>query len=258
MPIAAADPRAKELDAQFAAAMSGPAKPRSEPKAPKEIDPEAPFGRDDSGEPIAKYGKTVDGRIRRSAGGRKPKKGEPDAARVTDKPDPPAGTGEPAKTGTVVDYSQDLADAADGIWLVMTGAARLPLGRLRAGKIGLPADAGDRMAAQAFVFSQHKYRLAAALNEAAQHNARARRLADKLAGGDMSWVLTVGALGMPFVMHSLALWRSDAGQLAKMELPAIGELAKNNEALMGQYMSQLTMAAAMIQAQADAAAPAPA
>lgn len=258
MPIPAADPRAQELDSQFAAAMTGPQKPRSEPKAPKEIDPEAPFGRDDSGAPIEKYGRTTDGRIRRSAGGRKPSRKDPEAPRTTDRPDP-ASPAEP-KRGEVVspaDLSQDLADAADGVWLMMTGASRLPLGRLRIGKYGLPENAGDRLAAQAFVFSQHKYRLAAALNEAAQHNARARRLADKLAGGDVSWVLTVGALAMPFAMHSLALWKGEADkQLAEMELPGLGELARRNEAEMGQYMDKLTMAAAIIQAQADAAAPA--
>lgn len=248
MPIPDADPRAKDLDQQFAAAMTGPQKPRSEPKAPKEIDPDAPFGRDDAGEPIAKYGRTAEGKIKRSAGGR-PSKKDPDHARVADAL---AGSspGEP-KDGKVVspkDYTADISEAADGLWLLMTGASRLPLGRLRVGKIGLPKNAGDRLGAQAAVLSMHKHRLAVALNEAAQHNARARRLAEACAGGDVSWVITVGALALPFAFQSLEVWKAD-GQPGSAD---VAGLARQNRAQMAEFMQQMMDGARAIQAEADA------
>lgn len=256
-PIPAADPQAAELDGVFAAAMSGPARPRSEPKAPKEINPEAPFGLEDDGiTPKTPYGRTSDGRIKRSAGGR-PKNGKgPDAARVTDKPAAlPATTGDtrtPAEASK--DYTKDIADAASGIWLMLTSASKLPLGRLRIGRYGLPVDAQDKIAAQAYVFHAHEHRLAAALNEAAQHSARARRLAEALETGDISWVLTVGALTMPFATHTIALWRNDAAAMAELELPPIAELASSNERLMGLYMASLTESAAAVLDEVDAAA----
>lgn len=250
MPIAAADPRAKELDAAFEQAMSGLAKPRSEPKTPPEIDPEAPFGRDDSGAPIEKYGRHPDGRIKRSAGGRPPKNA-PDAARVTDRPEP-----EKPKEGKVIagpDYTADLVEAADGFWLMGTSLAKLPLGRLRVGKIGFPRNASDVLSAQAYILHQHKFRLAAALNEAAHHNGRAKHMAEKLAGGDLTWVLTVGALAAPFIAHSAAVWKGEEA-LAEMEMPTLAELAKRNEAQMGAYMDQIAAEAARIQEEADAQA----
>ncbi len=253
MTITEADPKARELDEAFAAAMSAPAKPRSDPQAPPELDPEAPFGRGDDGAPIARFGYRNDGSVRRTAAGR-PSKDAPDRARVDDHP-----AGHAAIEGNAVadgDYTKDLAEAADGIWLIMTAAGKLPLGKLRVGKIGLPRDAGDRVSAQAFVFSQHKYRLAAALNEAAKHNSRARRLAEKMAGGDLSWVLTVGALGLPFVFHSAAVWKGDAS-LSELEMPPVAELARRNEAQMGEFMESLTAAAQQLQEAADAAQNAP-
>lgn len=248
MPVPDADPKAKELDAAFAAAMEGPAKPRSEPKAPPEVDPDAPFGRDDQGEPIAKYGYHPDGRVKRSAGGRPPKNA-PDQARVTDHPAAPI-------EGKVVagpDYTADLVDAADGFWLMGTAMSKLPLGRLRVGRFGLPQDAGDRLAAQAYIVNQHKFRLAAAVNLAAHHNVRAKRLAEQLAGGDLTWVLSFGALAAPFIAHSAAVWKGPDA-LAEMEMPPVAELAKRNEAQMGQYMNAIAEEAQRIQAAADAAA----
>jgi hypothetical protein len=229
--------------------MTGPARPRSEPKTPPEIDPSAPFGRDDSGQPIAKFGYKNDGSLRMTGAGRR-SKDAPDAARVDEHPVDPKPVDGKVLDG---DYTQSLAEAADGIWLCMTAASKLPLGRLRLGKFGLPKDTSQKIGAQAFVFSQHKYRLAAALNEAAKHNARARRMAEKMAGGDLSWVLTVGALALPAVFHSMALWKGDAS-LSEMELPPVAELAARNDAQMGEFMESLTQAAAMIQEAADAQA----
>lgn len=243
------DPKARELDDAFADAMSRPARPRSEPTAPPELDPQAPFGRDEAGDPIAKYGYKNDGSLRLAGGGRK-SQSAPDRPRVADEA-PTVQAGDPGPAPSGHDYTEAVADTADGIWLAVTAASKLPLHRLRIGKYGLPADIGDRIGAQAFVLSHHKYRLAAALNEAAKHSDRARRLAEKCEGGDLSWVLTVGALALPAMFQSAAIWKGDAS-LREMEMPTRAELARRNSEQMGRYMDQLKDLASMIQAQADA------
>jgi hypothetical protein len=76
MPVKEADPRAQELDEAFAAAMSGPARPREAPPPP-EVDRDAPHGRDEDGTPKAPYGLTRDGRPKLTAAGRKAKNDQP-------------------------------------------------------------------------------------------------------------------------------------------------------------------------------------
>jgi hypothetical protein len=74
--IPKADPGAAELggenalDAEWQKAMEGPSLPR-EPGPPPEVDPDAPFGREDDGTAKAPYGLKVDGTPRRSAAGRR-------------------------------------------------------------------------------------------------------------------------------------------------------------------------------------------
>ena len=244
MPIPDSDPRAKELDAAFEAAMSGPAKPRSEPKAPPTVDHDAPFGRDGDGNPVEKYGRTVDGKVRRSPAGRKSRSAQ-DAARTA--PAAPATQPAAGKVTSAVDYTDGLVGAADGIWLCLSAASKLPLGKLRVGKFGLPADTGEKVAAQAYLLDRCKGQLVVALNEAAKHNARAEALARKLATGDASWVLTVGSLAMPFVTSSVALWKGD-------ERLSVKEMAAANETELDRVMETLNEQARQIQAQALAVA----
>jgi hypothetical protein len=242
VPVPDADPAAKDLDAAFAAAMEGPARPRSEAKAPPEIDPEAPFGRDEHGEPIAKYGRTKDGKIKRSAGGRPPKD-DPNRPRVG--PAPPSQPDAPAAASGGRDYTEGLAGAADGAWLVLSTASKLPLKTVPVLGQFLPDP--QKIAAQAYLLSRSKGSLVVALNEAAKHNARANALAAKLSEGDATWVLTVASLAGPFVGASLALWRGD-------EQLDVAAMAKANEAQLDQVMTALNEQAEQIQAQAALAA----
>src|SRR5258708_3901618 len=209
MTTAVADPKARELDAAFTAAMSGPAKPRSEPKTPPEVDPEAPFGRDDSGTPIAKYGYRNDGTIRRTSAGR-PSKDAPDRPRVDDKPAELTQADGKAAEGAEDDLTAALVGPGQGAWVCLPATSKLPLGKLRLGKFGLPPDASERMAAQAYLLDQSKVQLAMALSTAAKHNARANVWARKLASEDATWMLTVASLAGPFVGASLDLWNGSA------------------------------------------------
>ena len=233
MTTATADPKARELDDAFAKAMSGPARPRAEPKTPPEIDPEAPFGREDDGTPIAKYGYRNDGSIRLTGAGR-PSRNAPDRARVDDRPAPPVtADGKPAAED---DYTADLIGTAQGAWLCLTAASKLPLGKLRLGKFGLPPDASERMAAQAYLLDQSKVQLAMALGTAAKHNARARAWARKLASEDATWMLTVASLAGPFFGASLDLWKGSAPDPEKAE--TIKNMAAANNETMEEVKAQ--------------------
>lgn len=245
MTTATLDPHAKELDDAFANAMSSPARPRSEPRAPADRDPEAPFGRDDEGKPIAKYGYKNDGTIRLSGAGR-PSRNSPDQARVDERPQTPLD----GKVVEGTDYTAGLIGTAGGVWLCMTAASKLPLGRLRVGKYGLPADSGARLAAQAFLFDQSKVQLAMALNTAAQHSARARSWAQKLASGDATWALTVASLAGPFLSMSLDLWK---GQLDPETASAVRNMAAANDEAMEQVKAQFQAMAEQAEAEAQLA-----
>jgi len=240
MPVKEADPAAVSLDAAFATAMGAPAKPK-EPAAPPETDPDAPHGRGEDGEPLAPFGLTKEGKPRRSTAGRKPKD---DQARVSPAAgQPPAGE---VKTGTVVgkkDYSGALGETADSLWVALTVLGQLPLdkipliGRIPAGKgvtLGSRlAGAEVKLAAQAHILAEYKAPMVSALNLAAQNNARARRLAEKLETGDATWVLMCGALAAPVLVASRELW---AGKLDT------AALAEANKAEFGKWMEQLTEA----------------
>lgn len=241
MPIPAADPNAQDLDAAFAAAMQGPAKPRSEPKTPPEVDHDAPFGRADDGTPKAPYGYKPDGSIKRSAGGRPPKD-DPERPR-TGKVVPPADAKAQVKLQASDDFTEGLIGAADGIWLCMTAASKLPLSRLGIGKYRIPESIPQRIGAQAHLFDQSKGQLVVALNEAAKHNARAHAIAAKLSEGDATWVLTVASMAGPFVAGSIALWKGD-------ERLDVAAMAAANEAQMDAVMEALSAQAKAIQEQA--------
>ena len=230
MPVKAADPDAAPLDAAFAAAMGAAPKPK-EPAAPPEIDPDAPHGRDDQGEPLAPYGLTKDGKVRRSAAGRRPA--------ADDKPRtapaaaaPAASDGKPAAAPK--DYSGTLAETADGVWLCLTAAGqfgpRLPL----LGK-HLP---GPKLAASAFVVHESRPRLVAAMALAAEHNTKARLWCERLDTGNATWLLAFAALALPVAGAMAAVWQGD-GELKKREMLPLAEMAGKNETLLDEYMASL-------------------
>lgn len=227
MPVKEADPAATSLDEAFAAAMGAPAKPK-EPGAPPEIDPEAPHGRDDNGAPLTPYGLTKEGKVRRSAAGRKSRDDQPRTAPPSSAPAVPDGK---KAAAAAKDYSKALSETADGLWVLATFAGRMPLARLPllakipAGKGGKTLatvldGAEVRLQAQAALLSENKPGLVAALNIAAENNPRARRLAEKLETGDVTWVIVAAALAGPFLLQTQALW---AGKLDEKELAAQNE-----------------------------------
>lgn len=240
MPVKEADPAAKSLDEAFAAAMAGPAKPR-EVAAPPEVDREAPHGREDDGTPKAPYGWTKGGkdgppRPKLSTAGRKPTRDE-QARTVAVQPagEPAAPGGKPGKALEPRDFSAGLMDAGESLWFGASIAAKVGpqipiLGRF------IP---GRKLAATAAVFDAERPRLAAALNLAAQHDARARKLASKLADGDAGWALSVMFMVAPFTGAVAAIWQGDKA-LAERELPSLAELAKRNEAAMDRMLAKIT------------------
>lgn len=245
MPVKEADPDAAQLETAFAEAMGAPPKPK-EPAAPPEIDPAAPHGRGDDGEPLAPFGYTQDGLPRRSKAGRKPK--DPDNAART-APAAPAGQPEPkpdpAPAMEPKDFSAPLMDAGESLWfggsVVATVGPKVPLlGRF------VP---GQKLSATMAVFDSERPRLAAALNEAAQHDTRARRLAEKLAAGDVGWALTCMFMVAPFTGAVAAIWQGDKA-LAERELPSLAELAKRNEAALDEMMAKISQQMQLAQQQA--------
>ena len=233
MPVKEADPDADQLDAAFAEAMGAPSKPK-DPPAPPEIDPEAPHGRDEHGEPKAPFGYTADGKIKRSAAGRKRK--DPDGAART-APAQPAEP-EPSEPGPKLeprDFSAPLMDAGESLWFGGSVLAKVGPQVPLVGRF-VP---GEKLAATMAVFDSERPRLAAALNEAAQHDARARKLAEKLAAGDVGWALTCMFMVAPFTGAVAAIWQGDQA-LADRELPPLAELAASNEKAMDAMLAKIS------------------
>lgn len=251
MAIPDSDPRAKDLDAAFAAAAAGPQKPRAEAKTPADIDQDAPFGRDDDGTPKAPYGVSKDGKIRRSAGGRPPKNA-PDHARtapaeqVAEAADPaPKGKPEPH------DYSEDLDGFGDLVWFGMSAASKITPKIPLLGKI-VP---GPKLAAEAFVFDVMKPQLVAAVNLAAQHDARTAAFCKRLEdGGDGLWALKVAFMLVPVADAFATVWRGDPEAMQAAGMPPLEEMAKRNEAKMDEALARIS---AQIEAATAAAAPVP-
>lgn len=247
------DPRAVALDTAFAEAMGAAPKPK-EPPPPPEVDPEAPHGRDDDGVPLEPFGRTRDGKIRLSAAGRKPKNPD-DKARLAK--DVPGAKDQPGPVQLQLeprDFSAPLMDAGETIWFGGSIAAKLGPQIPLVGKF-IP---GRKLAATMAVFDGERPRLAAALNLAAQHDARARRLAERLAAGDAGWALTCMFMVAPFTSTVAAIWQTSDKHdvLAERQLPGLDELAAANEAALDRMFAKITeqMTAAQAQAQAAAAA----
>lgn len=238
MAIPDADPRARELDAAFAAAAEGPQKPRAEARTPADVDQDAPFGRSGDGEPIAPHGLTKDGRVKRSAGGRPPGKGSPDHAR-TGTAEQVAEAGKPDKPSKAKpephDYSEDLDGFADGIWFGMSAAAAVAPHVPLIGK-KLPA---EKVSAQAYILQETKPRLVAAVNLAAQHSAAAAKFCKGLEGGDGMWALTCMFMVMPVLSVSMTIWKGDAAELKEAELPTLAEMAEKNSAKMDDMLARI-------------------
>lgn len=231
MPVKAADPGAQEMDAAFAEAMAGPAKPRG-PEAPPPVDHDAPHGRDEKGEPLAPFGLNQDGTVRKSKAGRRAK--DPDNAARTGPPSTPGDTPDNSQLSPK-DFSAGLMDAGESLWFAGSVVARVgpqvPLvGRFIPGK---------KLSATMAVFDSERPRLAAALNEAAQHDARARKLAEKLAAGDAGWALTCMFMVAPFTGAVAAIWQGDDA-LRERELPSLDEMAKRNETAMDQMLEKIS------------------
>jgi hypothetical protein len=245
MGVKEADPKAKPLDDAFAQAMAAPGKPKEAPPPP-EVDREAPHGRDGDGKPLAPYGYTRDGKVRKSAAGRPAKDDKP---RTTAEPAGAPADSKPGAAGLEPhDFSAGLMDTGETVWFAGSIAAKigpqLPvLGRF------IP---GPKLAATMAVFDAERPRLAAALNLAAQHDARARRLAAKLADGEAGWALSCMFMVAPFTSAVAAIWQTtdQHNVLAERELPPMAELAKRNEEALDKALARIT--AQMQQAQLTA------
>ena len=258
MPVKDADPQATELDAAFAAAMEGTPKPREVP-SPPDIDPDAPHGRGEDGQPLAPYGLTKDGKPKRTSAGRKPS----EAPRVAKPGDPkPEGKADPKPKPALEqkDFTGPLAETSEAIWVGLTFCSMAPLGKIplisslpigkdkRTGqprKLGSLLDGlGDKIGAQAAIFNHNRGALVGALNIAANNSPKARRFAEWLETGDATWVLMCGAMLMPFISQSGSLW---SGTLEEDELPPVEKLAANNKAQFDgwieRFNAQLAMAA---------------
>lgn len=253
-PVSQADPAAQTLDAAFAEAMGAPPKPR-EPPAPAEVDPDAPHGRDDQGAPLEPFGRTKDGRIRRSPAGRPPKEDQP---RTGPAPAAPAGKSNtdtpPAVLCRPGELSKELSDTADAVWFGMSAlgkaAPAIPLVGGWAVRKGLPG----RLQAQAAVWYATKDRAVAAVSLAAEHSASAARFARKLEGGDITWMITCLSLVAPIVSLSGTVWAGDAdAQLAAAGQPSVADLAKKNEAAMDEAVRLMTAHVAQLAAEQAAA-----
>jgi hypothetical protein len=231
MTIAPADPRAQSLEEAFAEAMGAAPKPK-EPPAPPEIDRDAPHGRDQNGEPLAPYGRTKDGRPKLSPAGRKPKDRDDRARLAKDTPGPPEQVLlEPR------DLAAPLMAASETIWFGGSVIARIGPKFPVIGKL-LPA---RKLAATMAVFDLERPRLVSALNLAAQHDARARRFAEKFTT-DAGWALTCMFLSAPFISTVAAVWQT-TGQhdaLAERDLPGLDELAAVNEAALDKMFAKIT------------------
>lgn len=250
-PVKEADPAAKSLDEAFAVAMQAPARPK-EPPAPKEIDPDAPHGRDDDGKALAPFGWTQEGKPRRSAAGRKP--GKDDQARTA--PAQPAGKDGKGKPEPVLaapgQYAKELSDTADGVWFAMSALGKAAPGIPLIGSYLTSRGYDAKIQAQAAVWFATKDRAVAAVSLAAEHSASAARFAAKLKGGDVTWVITCVSLVAPILSLSGMVWAKDAdAQLQAAGQPALAEMAEQNDKAMDQAVAMMT---AQIAEQAEAAA----
>jgi len=252
MAIPDSDPNARDLDAAFEAAMNGPAKPRATAKTPAEVDHDAPHGRGEDGQPLAPFGLTKDGKPKRSAGGR-PAKDSPDRARTGTVTElhPPAGDTKPAKAKPDPrDWTEELDGLGTAVWFGLSAVSKVSSSIPVVGKL-LP---GPKLAAEAFVLSEVQPQLVAAVNLAAQHNAKAAAFCARLEGGDGLWALQVMFMTMPVLSLAATVWKGDETALKEAELPGVAEMATRNGDKLDQMLTKIQ---AQIAAQVKAAQPGP-
>lgn len=248
MPVSEAHPDAVKLDEAFAAAMDTPGRPR-EPGPPPETDKDAPFGRDEDGNPLAPFGLRKDGKPKLSAAGRKAAE---DQARIGDAPpkqdardEAKKPQGEDAPAGR---YAAGIAETLETFWLGGTVAAevgpKIPV-------VGRFMPAPDKLHAQAAVLLACKDQLAGALDICAQHNDSARKLAEKLSSATAGWALNAAFMILPFVTTSVSVW----GKQEREFHPETGQpLQTLNEQLAEQNRTALDAYMAKLKAQAETAA----
>jgi hypothetical protein len=251
MPVKDADPNAVELDAAFAAAMNGPAKPR-EAAPPPEVNHDAPHGFEDDGTtPRAPFGHNKDGSVRKSAAGRRAKDDAPRTGTVA----PADGKGKPKGTPDpppLTDFSEPLGELADAVWMGLSGLSmigpRLPL-------IGKKLS-GDKIAAEGYIWRSNRAHLIKAAQITADHNVAARARLAKLAAGNSTWVLMAGFTLMPFVAQTAAVFSGDEALQAMNPEASVKKLAELNKFEWDEAMEGLRAQAAEMaaQAQADVAA----
>lgn len=206
-----------EMPREFAAAMAAPEPTDPQVPAPPAKDPEAPYGR------------KADGSPKKGPGGRPPR-----AAKDPDKPRVQKATEAAAAAGEIRDFTQDLAELTDGMWLMM---ASFPVTQ-----------------AQAAVLKANQAGLCHGFNVAAQHNRMIRRGVELLSG-EGTWVMVVGMALAPFITTSWALWmapeRLEAAGMSRDDLAAAtrGELKR----MADQQAAAMRAAAGLDQAAAAAA-----
>lgn len=235
MPVSAAHPDAVKLDEAFAAAMDTPGKPR-EPGPPPEVDHDAPFGRNEDGSPVAPHGFTKDGKVKKSAAGRKPAE---DQARTG----PAQPKDEPKKPGTDIvparRYAPAIAETLEVIWLGGTVAGQVGPDIPVVGKF-LPD--GDKLQAQAAVVLLYKDNIAGALDLCAQHNDSARKLAEKMSGGGAGWALNAAFMMLPVISTTVKIWGREEPEILADGTPAptlAEQLADQNRESFTAYMESL-------------------
>ena len=245
-------PPAPDVDEAFTAALAQDAAvaPPQQPAPPRHAtsrDPDAPHGRDEDGTPLAPYGTGKNGRprIKPAGPGRGGKADEPRTREAL------PGETTPAKPGTQPaglaphDFSAGLMEFGETAWFAGSIVAKigpqLPfVGRLVPGR---------KLAATMAVLDAERPRLAAALNEAAQHDQRARKLAAKLASGELAWQMTVIFMVAPAITATAAVWQGDAA-LAERELPSLDVMAAQNDKNLNAMFARITAQMEAAQAQA--------
>lgn len=179
--VVGADGAAVEVPggAQVPAAPGGPAYPPPPRRGAAPADPEAPYGRKADGSPRAKPGA-------------KPQTAKPRTERSA-----PASA--PSTPGPAADYTQELADFGEAVWL---GMAALPFTRAPAAlwKLALPGQVR-------------------AWNEAARQNETVRGYVERLGGGP-TWIVGIAVASAPLVGGLAAMMRDPA---IRAELAAVTE-----------------------------------
>ena len=175
-----------------------------------------------NGAPLAPYGLKADGSPRIKPAGPGRPKGDDKPHVTASEPSPPAAT------GGGVDYTADLMNAGDQVWLILSvnkGIAFFP--RKRKDGTVRPLVSLPDTRAHAALFHEQLPGMARAWNEGARQNATVRRYVGKLGGedGGISWMLAVGVTSAMFAMAAASLARPEMAE-QRAELAAA-----NNEDL---------------------------